>query len=66
MKQKPKQRKRKHTTATQPARYKNNDINAQHHVRHRAGKKGAKMSKLNGTLGRSQRYRLKAREDITA
>lgn len=66
MKQKPKQRKRKHTTATQPACYKNNDINEQHHVRHRAGKKGFKISKLNGTLGRIQRYRLNDREDNTA
>jgi|10_taG_2_1085330.scaffolds.fasta_scaffold00891_5 hypothetical protein len=66
MKQKSKQRKRKHTQATQKAHYKSNDINAQHHVRHRPGKKGVKMSKLKGTLGRLQSYRLKAREDITA
>jgi len=65
MKQKSKQRKRKHTQATQKARYKNNDINDQYHVRHRAGKKGVKMSKLSGTLGRSQRYRLANKEDIT-
>ena len=62
MKQKPKQRKRKHTQVTQPARYKNNDMNEQHHVRHRGGKKGAKMSNLNGTFGHSQRYRLKYRD----
>jgi len=66
MKQKPKQRKRKHTQATQKARYKNNDMNTQYHVRHRAGKKGAKMSELNGTLGRSQHYKLGDREDNTA
>ena len=44
MKQKPKQRKRKHTTATQPARYKNNDINEQYHVKHRVGKKGVNVA----------------------
>jgi len=66
MKQKSKQRKRKHTTATQKAYYKNSDISTQYHTRFSSSKKTAKMSELNGTLGRSQHYRLGDRRDKTA
>lgn len=66
MKQKPKQRKRKHTQATQPARYKKSDISTQYHTRFNTRKKTAKMSALNGKLGRSQHYRLGDRRDKTA
>jgi|TARA_Y100000296_G_C5137436_1_gene238982 hypothetical protein len=66
MKQKPKQRKRKHTTATQPARYKNNDINEQYHVKHRVGKKSVKVSKISHRAKDTSLIFLGDREDITA
>tara|TARA_Y100001951_G_C11165729_1_gene197353 strand:+ start:405 stop:572 length:168 start_codon:yes stop_codon:yes gene_type:complete len=44
MKQKPRRRKPKHRTATQPARYKCHDMNKQEHVRYRTGKKTPKTT----------------------
>lgn len=54
MKQKPKQRKRKHTQATQPACYKNAAVfSPQKHITFSSSKKTAKVSELNGKLKRS-------------
>ena len=57
MKQKPKRRKPKHTTATKPARHKNYDIKCQQHVRYRTGKRLVKTNELAHT----QTYKMMAR-----
>ena len=66
MKQKSKQRKRKHTQATQPARYKNNDINEQYHIKHRDRKKSVKVSKISHRAKDTSLIFLGNRENITA
>ena len=59
MKQKKKQRKRKHTQATQPARYKNAVVfSPQHHITFSSSKKTAKVSELNDKLKHYERFKI--------